>query len=67
VRSASKLRVGSVSLMGVRNGGGKNWGSDEVNIENWKALRRLVGHVAGECLIVTWEASGGGSQMFIHS
>ncbi|KAG9029780.1 HIR complex subunit [Serendipita sp. 407] len=26
------------------NGGGKVWGSDDVNIEGWKALRRLTGH-----------------------
>ncbi|SCZ87960.1 BZ3500_MvSof-1268-A1-R1_Chr2-1g04093 [Microbotryum saponariae] len=24
--------------------GGKVWGTDQVNIENWKAVRRLVGH-----------------------
>ncbi|WWD19490.1 hypothetical protein CI109_103951 [Kwoniella shandongensis] len=28
------------------DGGGRLWGSDEVNVENWKALTRLVGHVA---------------------
>ncbi|KAK8853078.1 hypothetical protein IAR55_003779 [Kwoniella newhampshirensis] len=28
------------------DGGGRIWGSDEVNVENWKALTRLVGHVA---------------------
>lgn len=27
-------------------GGGRVFGSEEVNVENWKALRRLVGHVA---------------------
>ncbi|KZV96855.1 WD40 repeat-like protein [Exidia glandulosa HHB12029] len=26
------------------NGGGKVWGSDEVNVEGWKALKRLPGH-----------------------
>lgn len=26
------------------NGGGKVWGSDDINIEGWKALRRLTGH-----------------------
>lgn len=26
------------------NGGGKVWGSDEVNIESWKPLKRLPGH-----------------------
>lgn len=29
-------------------GGGKVWGSDDVNVENWKALKRLVGHESGE-------------------
>ncbi|WVQ81686.1 hypothetical protein IAT38_003811 [Cryptococcus sp. DSM 104549] len=29
-----------------QDGGGRLWGSDEVNVENWKALTRLVGHVA---------------------
>lgn len=28
------------------SGGGRVFGSEEVNVENWKALRRLVGHVA---------------------
>ncbi|KLT43237.1 WD40 repeat-like protein [Cutaneotrichosporon oleaginosum] len=27
-------------------GGGRVFGSEEVNVENWKALRRLVGHIA---------------------
>ncbi|KAL1412113.1 HIR complex subunit [Vanrija albida] len=27
-------------------GGGRVFGSEEFNVENWKALRRLVGHVA---------------------
>ncbi|GJJ10789.1 hypothetical protein Clacol_005017 [Clathrus columnatus] len=26
------------------NGGGKAWGSDEINIESWKPLKRLPGH-----------------------
>ncbi|EJD39202.1 WD40 repeat-like protein [Auricularia subglabra TFB-10046 SS5] len=26
------------------NGGGKVWGSDDVNVEGWKALKRLPGH-----------------------
>lgn len=29
-------------------GGGKVWGTDEVNIEGWKALRRLTGHQSGQ-------------------
>ncbi|ORX40750.1 putative transcription corepressor [Kockovaella imperatae] len=28
------------------DGGGRVFGSDEVNVENWKALTRLVGHTA---------------------
>ncbi|KAK4689347.1 protein HIRA/HIR1, partial [Tremellales sp. Uapishka_1] len=35
------------------NGGGRLWGSDEVNVENWKALRRLVGHVA-DVVDIAW-------------
>lgn len=31
-----------------RDGGGRLWGSDEVNVENWKPLTRLVGHQAGQ-------------------
>lgn len=34
-------------MLGGSDGGGRLWGSDEVNVENWKALTRLVGHVAG--------------------
>lgn len=30
-----------------RSKGGKVWGSDTANIENWKATRRLVGHQSG--------------------
>ena len=26
---------------------GKVWGSDEVNVEGWKALKRLPGHESG--------------------
>lgn len=25
------------------------WGSDEVNVEGWKPLKRLVGHESGTC------------------
>ena len=28
---------------------GKVWGSDEVNVEGWKPLKRLVGHESGAC------------------
>ena len=27
-----------------RSGSGRQWGSDEVNVEGWKALKRLPGH-----------------------
>jgi protein HIRA/HIR1 len=27
---------------------GKVWGSDEVNVEGWKPLKRLPGHESGE-------------------
>ena len=33
-------------------GAGRVWGSDEVNIEGWKALKRLPGHESGMCCIV---------------
>ena len=33
---------------GYSGGGGRIFGSDEVNIESWKALTRLVGHDAGQ-------------------
>lgn len=36
----------------LRNGGGKVWGSDDVNVEGWKALKRLPGHDSGLCASV---------------
>lgn len=30
-----------------RNARGKVWGSDEVNVEGWKPLKRLPGHESG--------------------
>ena len=30
---------------------GKVWGSDEVNIEGWKPLKRLPGHESGNTLL----------------
>ena len=41
------------------SGAGRVWGSDEVNIEGWKALKRLPGHESGmlhavaQCIILT--------------
>ncbi|ORY28137.1 putative transcription corepressor [Naematelia encephala] len=34
-------------------GGGRVFGSDEVNVENWKALTRLVGHTA-DIIDIAW-------------
>lgn len=31
---------------------GKVWGSDEVNIEGWKPLKRLPGHESGITLLI---------------
>lgn len=36
-----------------RNAKGKVWGSDEVNFEGWKPLKRLPGHESGESLSST--------------
>ena len=36
--------------MARRSARGKVWGSDEVNVEGWKPLKRLVGHESGESL-----------------
>lgn len=30
-----------------RNARGKVWGSDEINVEGWKPLKRLQGHESG--------------------
>lgn len=35
-------------MFDIRSGGGKVWGSDDVNVENWKPLKRLVGHESGK-------------------
>ena len=40
------LRLGS--SVRRRSAKGKVWGSDEVNVEGWKPLKRLVGHESGE-------------------
>ncbi|KAF8955109.1 hypothetical protein BDZ97DRAFT_1662888 [Flammula alnicola] len=31
----------------LRNARGKIWGSDEINVEGWKPLKRLQGHESG--------------------
>ena len=30
-----------------RNARGKVWGTDEINVEGWKPLKRLQGHSSG--------------------
>ena len=35
-------------LICVRTAKGKVWGTDEVNVEGWKPLKRLPGHESGE-------------------
>ena len=32
-----------------RNARGKVWGTDEINVEGWKPLKRLQGHSSGSC------------------
>jgi hypothetical protein len=32
----------------ARSAKGKIWGSDEVNVEGWRPLKRLPGHESGE-------------------
>ena len=34
--------------MSHRSAKGKLWGSDEVNVEGWKPLKRLPGHESGK-------------------
>jgi len=47
-RSALSARSRSRFLFPPRSGGGgKVWGTDTTNVENWKAVRRLVGHNSG--------------------
>ena len=44
------LRNPSVSLSVTRrNARGKVWGTDEINVEGWKPLKRLQGHSSGSC------------------
>lgn len=35
-------------LYDLRVARGKVWGSDDVNVEGWKPLKRLPGHESGE-------------------
>lgn len=39
----------------ARTARGKVWGSDEVNVEGWKPLKRLPGHESGEspCALIS--------------
>lgn len=41
-----------VCLPHARVARGKVWGSDEVNVEGWKPLKRLPGHDSGMCVRV---------------
>ena len=36
-----------LTLLTRRSSRGKVWGSDEVNVEGWKPLKRLPGHESG--------------------
>ena len=37
----------SVAHLARRNARGKVWGTDEINVEGWKPLKRLQGHSSG--------------------
>jgi hypothetical protein len=37
-----------VFIQACRHSRGKVWGSDEVNVEGWKPLKRLPGHESGK-------------------
>lgn len=37
-----------ILILVYSHGGGKVWGSDDVNVEAWKPLKRLVGHESGK-------------------
>lgn len=34
-------------MFALRNARGRVWGSDEINVEGWKPLKRLPGHESG--------------------
>jgi hypothetical protein len=40
-------------VVSFRTARGRVWGSDEVNVEGWKALKRLPGHSSGASALVT--------------
>lgn len=42
-------------FLGGRSAKGKVWGSDEVNVEGWRPLKRLPGHESGMCFAFSWE------------
>ncbi|GAA6021890.1 hypothetical protein JCM11491_004782 [Sporobolomyces phaffii] len=53
---ASGADDGAVLIWGLDGSkGGKVWGSETTNIENWKAIRRLVGHQS-DVANVAWSA-----------
>jgi len=55
VSSRGRPLISHADSLPRRNGGGKVWGSDDVNVEGWKALKRLAGHDSGlHGLIAFW-------------
>ncbi len=44
--------------LSLSGGGGKVWGSDDINIEAWKPMKRLPGHESGESIISSYAALG---------
>ena len=50
-RELSGCCVSFLSLsVTLRNARGKVWGTDEINVEGWKPLKRLQGHSSGSCV-----------------
>lgn len=46
----SNLRGIAYSFKKIRAARGKVWGSDDINVEGWKTLKRLSGHESGSSL-----------------
>ena len=42
--------VSPTHLKKIRAARGKVWGSDDINVEGWKTLKRLPGHESGSSL-----------------
>jgi protein HIRA/HIR1 len=45
-------RLSSLKKLYLSTARGKVWGSDEVNIEGWKPLKRLPGHESGNFCVI---------------